>query len=188
MDMSAEAPSHYDRVMRAVHWMTLLLVAGAFTAIWIADPALVGAYVRPVVQIHRSLGLTVAALTIFRLVWRWHARIPALPADLPVLQKIGARAVEGVLYVLLLAQPVVGLLYTNAYGQRANLFLLAELPALIDRDKPLAAQLGNVHSFLGYSLLTLIGLHAAGALFHHFIRRDEVLNAMLPARLRASGR
>ena len=188
MDLSAGPPGHYDRVMRAIHWTTLVLVAGAFAAIWIADPALVGAYARPIVQIHRSLGLTVATLTIFRLAWRWRARIPALPADLPTVQKIAARGVEGVLYVLLLAQPMVGLLYTNAYGQRANLFLLGELPALIDRNRPLAAQLGAIHSVLGYSLLTLIGLHAAAALFHHFIRRDEVLNAMLPARLRGIGR
>ena len=174
--------------MRAIHWTTLALVAGAFAAVWIADPALVGPYVRPVIQVHRSLGLTVAALTIFRLAWRWRARIPPLPADLPMVQKIAARAAEGVLYVLLVAQPVIGLLYTNAYGLRVNLYFLGELPALIGRDRPLAAQLGNVHFFLGYSPLVLIGLHSAAALFHHFIRCDDVLNAMLPTRLRGIGR
>jgi cytochrome b561 len=184
MDTRTVSPATYDRVMRAIHWTTLVLVAAAFTAVWIADPAVVGPYVGPVVQVHRSLGLTVAALTVFRLGWRWRARIPALPADLPAVQKFGARAVEGLIYVLLLSQPLVGLLYTNAYGLRVKLFLLVEIPAVIGRDRPLGVQLGNVHSFLGYALLTLIGLHAAAALFHHFIRRDDVLNAMLPARLR----
>ena len=188
MDTQVDSSTSYDGVMRAIHWTTLALVAGAFAAVWIADPALVGPYVRPVIQVHRSLGLTVAALTIFRLAWRWRARIPPLPADLPMVQKIAARAAEGVLYVLLVAQPVIGLLYTNAYGLRVNLYFLGELPALIGRDRPLAAQLGNVHFFLGYSLLVLIGLHSAAALFHHFIRRDDVLNAMLPARLRGIGR
>jgi cytochrome b561 len=188
MDTQVDSSTSYDGVMRAIHWTTLALVAGAFAAVWIADPALVGPYVRPVIQVHRSLGLTVAALTIFRLAWRWRARIPPLPADLPMVQKIAARAAEGVLYVLLVAQPVIGLLYTNAYGLRVNLYFLGELPALIGRDRPLAAQLGNVHFFLGYSLLVLIGLHSAAALFHHFIRRDDVLNAMLPTRLRGIGR
>jgi cytochrome b561 len=188
MNTQTGSPSSFDGVMRAIHWATLVLVAGAFTAVWIADPALVGPYVRPVVQVHRSLGLTVAALTIFRLAWRWRARIPALPGDVPMVQRIAARAAEGVLYVLLLAQPAIGLLYTNAYGLRANLFFLGELPALIGRDKPLAAQLGSVHTFLGYSLLALIGVHSAAALFHHFIRQDDVLNAMLPVRLRGVGR
>jgi cytochrome b561 len=111
-----------------------------------------------------------------------------LPGDLPVIQKLAARVSEGILYVLLVAQPVIGLLYTNAYGVRVNLYLLGELPAVIDRDRAFAAQLGTIHSFLGYSLLALIGLHSAAALFHHFIRRDDVLNAMLPARLRGAGR
>ena len=175
----------YDPVIRAIHWTTLVLVAAAFTAVWLADPAFVGgSHVRSVVQIHRSLGLTVAALTVFRLFWRWHARIPPLPSDLPAVQKVAARGVEGLIYVLLLAQPTVGLLYTNAYGLRANLFFLAELPAIIGRNRPFAAQLGAVHNFLGYSLLVLIGIHAAAALFHHFIRCDGVLDAMLPAGLR----
>jgi len=187
--MQAGSPGSFDGVMRTIHWATLVLVAATFTAVWIADPAIVGgAYVRPVVQIHRSLGLTVAVLTIFRFIWRWWAHIPALPSDLPVIQKLAARAAEGLLYVLLVAQPAIGLLYTNAYGVRVNLYLLGELPAVIDRDRALAAQLGNLHSFIGYSLLVLIGVHSAAALFHHFIRRDDVLNTMLPARLRGAAR
>ena len=184
MKVQSGAPTHYDPVIRAVHWMTLVLVTAAFAAVWIADSALVGSYVRQVVQLHRSLGLTVAALTIFRLGWRLRTRIPDLPGELPVVQKLAARITEGLIYLLLLAQPLVGLLYTNAYGLRVNLFLLVQLPALIGRDRSLSDSLGNIHSFLGYSLLILIGLHAAAALFHHFIRRDDVLKAMLPACLR----
>ena len=184
MKTHAVSPQSYDRVMRAIHWTTLLLVAAAFTAVWIADPAVVGPYVGQVVHVHRSLGLTVAALTVFRLAWRWWAGIPALPADLPAVQKLAARTAEGLIYVLLLAQPLVGLLYTNAYGLRVNFFFLVQIPAVMARDRPLGMLLGEIHSFLGYTLLTLIGLHAAAALFHHFIRRDDVLNAMLPPRLR----
>ena len=181
-------PAAYDPVIRAIHWATLVLVAGLFTAVWIADPAWVGPYVRPVVQIHRSLGLTVAALTIVRLAWRSRARIPALPAEVPAVQRTAARTVEGMIYALLVAQPTVGLLYTNAYGLRANLFFLGELPALIARNRPLSLMLGNIHSVLGYTLLTLIGLHAAAALFHHVVLRDGVLDAMLPRTLRRTGR
>jgi cytochrome b561 len=190
MTMSSEAgvPSTYDGVMRAIHWATLVLVVSTFVAVCIADPAIVGPYARQVVHIHRSFGLTIAALTIFRLTWRWRARIPPLPADVPAVQKIAARGAEALLYLLLIAQPVVGLLYTNAYGLRVNLFLLVEVPSVIERNRPLAVQLGNIHSFLGYSLLALIGIHSAAALFHHFMRQDDVLNAMLPAKLRGVGR
>jgi cytochrome b561 len=189
MDIEPGSPGNYDSIMRAIHWLTVLLVAAAFTAVWIADPQLVGrAYAGMIVQIHRSLGLTVCALTIFRLFWRWRARIPALPADLPRMQKWAARTTEALIYLLLVAQPVVGLLYSNAYGARVNLFLLVQLPTVITRDPALGETLGALHNFLGYSLLALIGAHAAAALFHHFLRRDDVLNAMLPSRLRNVGR
>jgi cytochrome b561 len=188
MGTQTSAPMTYDPVMRAVHWTTLLLVTGTFIAVWIADSAIVGPYARQVVQVHRSLGLTIAALTVFRLTWRWWARVPPLPASVSRVQKIVARMVEGLLYVLLVAQPVVGLLYSNAHGVRANLFLIAEIPSVVERNRPLAAQLGSVHNLLGYSLLALIGVHSAAALFHHFVQRDDVMNAMLPAWLRGIGR
>jgi len=189
MDARSDTVHSYDKVMRTIHWATLFLVTAAFVAIWSADPQLVGkANVGAVVQIHRSLGLTICAVTIFRLVWRWRARIPALPDDLPAVQKWAARTMEGLIYLLLLAQPVVGLLYSNSYGRQVDFFLLVQLPMVIARDPALGENLGAIHTFLGYSLLALIGAHAAAALFHHFVRRDEVLNAMLPARLRARHR
>ena len=189
MDERPSTTDSYDKVMRAIHWTTLLLITGVFVTIWSADPRLVGrANALLIVQIHRSLGLTVCALTIFRLAWRWHARIPPLPGDLPTIQRWAARANEGLIYVLLLAQPVVGLLYSNSYGIQVNLFLMVQLPTVIAHDPAFGETLGALHNFLGYSLLALIGAHAAAALFHHFIRRDDVLNAMLPVRLRDIGR
>jgi cytochrome b561 len=189
MDERPSTVDSYDKVMRAIHWTTLLLVTGVFIAIWSADPRLVGrANASLIVQIHRSLGLTVCALTIFRLAWRWYARTPQLPGDLPAVQKWAARTNEGLIYLLLLAQPVVGLLYSNSYGVQVNLFLMVQLPTVIARDPAFGETLGALHNFLGYSLLALIGAHAAAALFHHFIRRDDVLNAMLPSRWRDLGR
>src|SRR5258708_16574971 len=164
MNTQAVSPTSYDRVMRTVHWTTLALVAGAFTAVWIADPAVVGPYVGPVVHVHRSLGLTVAALTVFRITWRWRVGVPHLPLAMPAVQKFAARTVEGLIYLLLLAQPLVGLLYTNAYGLRVNLFFLVEIPDVVAGDPPLGLQLGEYHSFLDYPPLPSIVLNASPSL------------------------
>jgi cytochrome b561 len=139
-------------------------------------------------QLHRSLGLTVLALTIGRLAWRSRARIPPLPGDLHPLQKAAARGTEALLYLLLLMQPLLGLLQTGARGQAVDLYFLVRLPAVIGTDRPLARQLHDLHALTANALLILIGMHSAAALFHHFIRGDDVLNAMLPARLRGLGR
>ena len=94
---------------------------------------------------------------------------------------LAAKGSEYALYALLLAQPVLGLLQTNARGDRVDLFFLGQLPALIGQDRPLAWQLLAVHETVGFLLLGLIALHISAALFHHFWRRDDTLAAMLPS-------
>ena len=170
----------YDRVLKAVHWSTLLLIAAAYIAIWGSYAVATKEQEAFLTQLHRSLGVTVFVLTVFRLGWRWHARIPSLPADLPAIQKVAARVAEYFLYALLLIQPILGILYINARGRRVDFFFLGELPPIVGPDKVLAKQAIAAHDIVAYVLLTFIGLHAAAALFHHFVRRDDVLKAMLP--------
>jgi superoxide oxidase len=103
---------------------------------------------------------------------------------LPQAMRFAAHWSEYALYALLLTQPILGLLQTNAHGDRVNLFFLGQLPALIGRDRPLATQLLEVHETVGLLLLGLIALHAFAALYHHFWRRDDTLEAMLPQGMR----
>lgn len=169
----------YDRVLRVVHWSSVLLLAAAYIAVWTSPAAATKEQHELFVQLHRSFGTTVFALTLFRLGWRLLARIPELPADLPAIQKLAARGTEYALYMLLLAQPILGLLHTNARGKRVDLYFLGELPAIIGPDKALAKQAIAAHDLVAYALLGLAALHAAAALFHHFVRRDRVLISML---------
>jgi cytochrome b561 len=90
-------------------------------------------------------------------------------------------ASEYALYALLLAQPILGILQTNAHGDHVNLFFIGQIPAWIDKNRALAQRLLTLHKVVGFSLLGLIALHVSAALFHHFWRRDDTLTAMLPA-------
>ena len=76
------------------------------------------------------------------------------------------------------------MLNTNARGRRVDFYFLGELPAVVGPDKILAKQAMVAHELVAYLLVALVALHAAAALFHHFVRRDNVLNAMLPGRRR----
>jgi superoxide oxidase len=183
-----DSKAQYDGVMRGIHWLTLGLIAGVFAAAWTAHSGLAGDWYQPVMQLHRSLGLSIEALTLARLAWRACSQMPALPVDLHPLPKLAARANEAMLYLLLLLQPLLGLLQTGARGQQVDLFFLVRLPPVIGSDRLLARLLHDLHALTANVLLILIGLHAGAALFHHFIRRDDVLNAMLPPRLRNLGR
>ena len=170
----------FDPVIRSLHWLTLFLVITIFALAFSIELASSREEAVALIQLHRSLGVTVWVVTLGRLVWRQFARFPDWPADMPQPMRLAAQWSEQALYALLLTQPILGLLWTNAYGDRVDLFFVGKLPALIGPDRPLAKQLGEVHTTVGFLLLGLIALHAAAALYHHFWRRDDTLEAMLP--------
>ena len=170
----------FDPVIRFLHWLTLFLVATIFVLAFSIDFASSRQEAVALIQLHRSFGVAVWAVTLGRLVWRQFAGLPNWPVDMPQAMRFAAQWSEYALYALLLIQPILGFLQTNAHGDRVNLFLLRQLPALIGQDRPLAKQLLEVHETVGLLLLGLIALHASAALYHHFWRRDDTLAAMLP--------
>jgi cytochrome b561 len=171
----------FDLTTRLMHWLTAALMLSVFALAFSIDLATSHASHTAFLQLHRSVGLTVWIVTLFRLAWRRFAKYPEWPSDMSQTMRAAAVASEYALYALLLAQPIVGILQTNANGDHVNLFFIGQLPALIEKNRPLAHELLSVHKALGFSLLGLIALHVSAALFHHFWRRDDTLTAMLPA-------
>jgi len=169
----------YSRASRTFHWTTLALVAIALAIIWTVD-FFPKSWDEPLVTLHRSIGLTILALTIGRLVYRPFAPKPKLPQNLPKWQIAAARLVQWLLYAVLLIEPVLGWVQSGARGRSVDLFYVVHLPALVGEDRALARQLLEVHEYVAYALLVLVGLHAAAALYHHYIVRDDVLRSMLP--------
>src|ERR1700722_592698 len=174
----------FDRTIRFLHWLTLALIIAIFVLAFSIDLASSREQAVALTQLHRSFGVTVWVVMLGRLVWRQFSRFPNWPPDMPQAMRFAAQWSEYALYAFLLVQPILGLLHTNARGDRVDLFFLGQLPALIGTDRPLAKQLLDVHETVGFLLLGLIALHAAAALYHHFWRRDDTLEAMLPQRMR----
>jgi cytochrome b561 len=171
----------FDQATRLMHWLTAGLMLSVFILAFSIDLATSRASHTAFLQLHRSVGLTIWALTLFRLSWRHFAKYPDWPSDMSQTMRLAAVASEYTLYALLLVQPILGILHTNAHGDRVNLFFIGQLPALIEKNRPLAQELLSAHKALGFVLLGLIALHVSAALFHHFWRRDDTLTAMLPA-------
>jgi cytochrome b561 len=171
----------FDQGTRVLHWLTAAFMLSVFALAFSIDLATSRAAHSAFLQLHRLMGLSVWLLTLFRLAWRLNAKYPEWPSDMSEAMRAMAKTTEYVLYMLLLLQPVLGLLQTNAHGDRASLPFLGQLPALIEKNRPLAQQLLIAHKIVGFSLLGLIAIHALAALFHHFVRRDDILTSMLPA-------
>jgi cytochrome b561 len=171
----------FDLATRSMHWLTAVLMLTVFALAFSIDLATSRAAHTALLQLHRSIGLTVWLLTLLRFAWRHFAKYPDWPSDMSQAMRVAAMATEYALYTLLLAQPILGILQTNAHGDHVNLFFIGQLPALIEKNQSLAHQLLAAHKAVGFSLLGLIALHVSAALFHHFWRRDDTLTAMLPA-------
>ena len=177
-----EAARGWAAPMRTMHWTTVALLSAAYCAIWKAGAAATGADADWLAMLHRSFGVTALALTLVRLAWRQRTKVPPLPADLFLLQRLGARAGVVLLYGFLVSQPLLGLAGSMLHGDRITVFGIV-LPNVLPVARPLAHLIFQVHGWVASLILAVVGVHMAAALHHHFVRRDKVLAGMLPGRM-----
>ena len=173
--------THYGAVTKLTHWVMFFLIAAQFIVAWVMPPIERGTKPEFWINLHLSLGALLLLLIAFRLAWRVTQDIPPPPGDTPLWQRWSARLTHATLYVLLVVLPLTGWAAASVRGWRVTLFGLFDLPALLPRGTKLGFQAGDVHAdILSWVLLAVIGLHVGAALYHRFIKRDNVLQRMLP--------
>jgi len=176
----AEQVRSYDVVYKTFHWsvvglllvqaLTKLIRPGAFA--WATEDAL-NAW-------HLSVGPTILVLTLLRLAWRLTHPVPPPPADLSRGLQLLSRATHWAFYVLLIVLPVLGWISASAFGVRPYLFGMIPLPFIASPNEAFAERVGSIHGGVALALLLVAGLHVAGALYHALIKRDGVIQRMLP--------
>ena len=172
----------YHALSITVHWLTLLLLVAVYALIELRGIYPKGTAAHDAMKTwHFMLGLTVLGVVFARLVLRMIYPAPPIQPPPPAWQMLPAKAMYLALYVFLIAMPVLGWLTLSAKGKVIPFFGL-ELPALIGPDKDLGHSLEDLHETIGTIGYYLIGLHAAAALLHHYVLRDNTLRRMLPAR------
>ena len=173
---AADRAPQWSMRVRALHWIIFLAVAVAVCAIlgreWIEDSD-----GKALMRIHSQAGVLVLLFAAFRIVSRLGVRAPDTH-DRRSLAGRAAALLHLFLYLALIALPLLGWAYFNARGKPVVFFGL-ELPRLLGRDRDLAETLESLHTTLGWVLLATIGVHALGALWHHFGAKDDVLRSML---------
>lgn len=173
------------QAMVLLHWASLLLIALTVASVLLREGIEAHDWRSLLIGMHRSLGLFVGLLALLRILVRLrHHPLPALDSSAAPARLAAGCAHLG-LYLLLLALPLLGWALSNANGQAVSFCGLFGLPALVGDDEDLAEQLAGYHQTAAWLLLGLVAVHALAALWHHFVRRDQVLRAMLP--LRAGG-
>jgi len=128
------------------------------------------------------VGALIGVATLVRVSWRLRHSAPGAIATESRWLRTGARVSHATLYLLLLAVPLLGWVAASARGWRVTLFHGLTLPALLPRGSKSGFLAGDVRTFLAYTLLVIVALHIAAALYHRFILHDQVLARMLPGR------
>lgn len=188
MKAALSTPRRFAPAAIALHWLMLALLVGVFAFIELRVLFAKGTEIREAFKtVHFLLGIQVLALAVLRVAVRLRYRVPPIAPAPKAWQQHAARAMHLLLYAWMLAMPLAGWLLLSAEGKTVAMFGL-ELPALTGKDKALASLVKECHQLAGRIGYALIALHAAAAIWHHRVLRDDTLQRMLPrpaAELRA---
>ena len=182
--------TRYTRTAIALHWLIAVAVIANVALAWIW-PYLADERVRPVVDAHKSLGVTVLGLAIMRLLWRFGHRPPPLPKGYALWEVRTSKVTHALLYVLIFAMPLSGWIMDSAWKDAAThpmawfgMFQWPRIGFIMNLDPVVREQVhgifGETHELLAKLLYLLFALHVAGALKHQFIDGDRELQRILP--------
>ncbi|MGN6464058.1 MAG: cytochrome b [Rhizobiaceae bacterium] len=172
----------YGWVAVVLHWTIAILIVGQWVLGKVMKHLVDQRLSFDLVQWHKSFGLLILSLVVFRLLWRLVNPRPELPADMGGLELQAARWTHRALYALMVLLPLSGwaIVSTTMLEIPTFAFYLFVVPDLPLRRSDAAETLWtSVHEALGWVLLALVALHVAAAARHHFLLRDDVLRRML---------
>jgi len=170
----------YTRIAIFLHWLVAIAVIGQVIFGWRIEAVPRGTPAFGVlINLHKSIGLTIWALVVIRLGWRMAHRPPVLPSRLPHWQHVAAAASHAVLYACLFIMPLAGYLASNFSKHGILLYGAVRLAPWGPDDKAIYAIFNKVHVGASYVLVAFVALHVAAAAYHA-VRRDGVFARMLP--------
>ena len=165
-----------------LHWLMLLLLVAVFAAMELNDGFPKGSDTRASLKtLHFTLGLTLFTLVWVRLIAKLVSPAPLIHLPIARWQEVTAKVVQALLYLLMIAMPLLGWLILSASGKLIP-FYGWQLPALITENKGLVETIKEIHEIGALAIHLLVGIHAAAALDHHYFVRDNTLLHILPER------
>lgn len=171
--------ARYGPVAQVFHWLVVVLLAAQYLT-ELLPRLLPKDYEDAFVGPHVSIGPTILLIMLLRLGWRLANPPPPAPRDLAPSLRVISRVTHWLFYAVLIVLPVLGWISASAFGMTAYLLGFIPLPALVAKDQAFGDAIGRIHGTVALALLALIALHIAGAMYHALVKRDGVLQRMLP--------
>ena len=170
--------SSYGLITKLFHWFIGIAIVGllviGFIMVSICHQPISGSYIVCIKQ----TGVLVLFLVSLRVLWRLINVKLELPADLPLWQKLASKFTHFLLYIFMFLMPVSGILMSRFGGHEINIFNLFLIPPL-EKSPVLASFFNNLHGVSAFVFAALIVLHISAGLYHHFVRKDNLLIRMI---------
>ncbi|MDC0611464.1 cytochrome b [Vibrio sp.] len=173
-----QAVTTYNRTARIIHWLTAIFVIGMFAVgLWMVDLSYYSQWYHTAPHWHKSIGILLTFLTIFRVIWKLKTSSPKVEGKR--YEQILAHAVHHFIYVDLFLIFVSGYLISTEDGRPIEVFNWFNIPGAGQLFQEQADIAGVIHTYAAWTLIIMVSLHALAALKHHFISKDNTLNKML---------
>lgn len=170
----------YGLPAKTLHWVVAIMLSIALVLAWVLPRRSAPGY-DAILELHKSVGILVLVLVVPRLLWRLGN--PVAPASgLTPLEARLSEITHWALYAIMLLIPLTGYLFASAAGQHLDFFGLFTAASPLPTDRTIADPMEFLHKIGQYAIYGVVGLHVAAALYHHFVKRDGVLQRMLPLR------
>ena len=174
------SPERYGLLSILLHWLVAVVVFGMFgLGLWMVELDYYSGWYKTAPDLHKSIGLSLLAVMLLRLLWRVASPPPLPLASHDQKTQRAGKAAHWLLYAGLFALMLAGYLISTADGRGISVFGWFEVPASLTSIPDQEDVAGVVHEWLAWALVVLAGLHALAALKHHFIDRDATLMRML---------
>lgn len=178
--MWKNSTARYGSLQVALHWLMLVLLVAVYVAMELRENFPKGSDPREFMKsLHFMLGISVLILVAVRIAARFSGPTPAIVPQPPSWQELLGKLLHLAMYAFMIGMPIAGWLILSAEAKPIPFFGL-ELPALVAKNHALAESVEHWHKDIGEWGYYLVGLHAAAALFHHYVQKDNTLVRMLP--------
>ena len=176
--MLKNTTNSYGVVAKGFHWLLFLMLTFSIIAGNIMASMPKGAEKLQAAGMHKSFGAVLLTLILLRFLWRLINETPRLPDETTVGEAFMAKAMHWGLYVLMFAQPLSGIMMSQAAGIPVSFFDLFEFPVFLAKNPELAQFFKGMHGTVWIILVIAVIGHAGAALHHHFVKKDDVLKQM----------
>ncbi|OZA94573.1 cytochrome b [Altererythrobacter sp. H2] len=179
--MARSTETRYSGVAMSLHWFITIAVIANWRIAEAAEHAANQEARSAVMGNHFALGVLIFLAIVFRFAWRAGKGVPPPQSGHAPWERVLARTVHYLFYILLMVMPLAGWLAMSKYGSPINVWGIVEIPPLpVAADPDGAKAIFEQHATAGTVLLGLIVVHVLGTLKHTLIDKDGNLFRMLP--------